>query len=377
MRHAAVVLFLVIASGCMNKETPPATGVAVENFGEVRGTPVHLYTLRNAMGMEARVTDYGGIIVSLTAPDREGRLEDIVLGFDSLDAYVADSPYFGSLIGRYGNRIAGARFDLEGETYTLAANDGDNHLHGGLTGFDKVVWQAEPYESEVGQGIVFTYRSPDGEEGYPGNLDVKVIYFLSDAGSLSFSYEATTDKATPVNLTQHSYFNLAGGGSILDHYLTLEADAYTPVGPGLIPTGTIEAVEGTPFDFRRPTRIGERIDADDLQLELGLGYDHNFVVRGEPGDVRLAARVFEPKSGRIMEVHTSEPGIQFYSGNFLDGTLTGKGGQVYHRRTGFCLESQHYPDSPNQPAFPSTILEPGNTYQTQTVYWFSTDQAEL
>jgi aldose 1-epimerase len=366
---------LLLFAGCTKSETPTPAGIEMEAFGSLPdGTPVHLYTLKNAMGMEARVTDYGGIIVSLTAPDRDGKLEDVVLGFDNLDDYLADSPYFGAIIGRYGNRIAGARFELDGQEYSLAANDGGNTLHGGLVGFDKVVWNAEPYESEVGQGIVFTRVSPDGEEGFPGNLQVKITYFLSDAGSLSFDYEAISDKATPVNLTQHSYFNLAGGGSILDHYLTLEADAYTPVGPGLIPTGKIAPVAGTPFDFTQPLRIGERINEAHPQLELGIGYDHNFVVMGDAGDVRLAATVYEPTSGRIMEVHTSEPGVQFYSGNFLDGSLTGKSGQVYGQRTGFCLETQHYPDSPNQPDFPSTVLRPGETFSSQTVYWFSTDR---
>ncbi|HEX6070969.1 MAG TPA: aldose epimerase family protein [Longimicrobiaceae bacterium] len=339
------------------------------------GQQVTQYTVTNANGVEMKVINYGGIISSLRVPDREGNLEDVVLGFESLDGYVAEHPYFGAIIGRYGNRIAGGRFTLDGQTYQLPLNNGPNSLHGGEKGFDKVVWAAEPFENERGKGLIFTYTSPDGEEGYPGTLQARVTYTLTDANELIFDYHATTDKATPVNLTQHTYFNLAGdgAGSILNHEMMLNASRFTPVDSTLIPTGDLRDVEGTPFDFRQPTPLGARIDQDDEQLRFGIGYDHNFVIdRAEGDSLSLAARVYEPTSGRVMEVLTTEPAVQLYTGNFLDGSLTGKNGTVYEHRTGFCLETQHFPDSPNQPAFPSTILQPGEEYRSTTVYRFST-----
>jgi aldose 1-epimerase len=360
---------------------------AREPFGTTDwGDAVSVYTLKNAHGMEVRATDYGGIILSLRVADRDGRFDDVVLGYDSLKDYVRASPYFGAIIGRYGNRIAGGRFSLDGQTYTLARNNGPNHLHGGLRGFDKVVWAVEPFESRDGVGLVFRYASPDGEEGYPGILRAQVTYTLTDRNELIFDYHATTDRATPVNLTQHSYFNLAGDGKgdILGHAVTLNADHFTPVDSTLIPTGEIKSVGGTPFDFRTATPIGARIDRDDEQLRYGRGYDHNFVLNkggkggkggtggtGGTGDPTLAARVYEPGSGRVMEIYTTEPGLQFYSGNFLDGTLRGKNGVVYRHRYGFAMETQHFPDTPNQPAFPSAILRPGEEYRSRSIYKFA------
>src|SRR5688572_12008035 len=342
-----------------------------EPFGKMAdGKAVERFTLTNANGIELKAISYGGIITSLRVPDRSGRFDDIVLGFDSLDGYLKDHPFFGAIIGRYGNRIAKGAFPLDGKTYKLAANNGPNHLHGGNKGFDKVLWTVEPVTGR--NAIAFTRTSPDGEEGYPGNLRVQVTYTLTDANELIVDYRATTDKATPVNLTQHSYFNLAGqaSGDILGHQLMLNADRYTPVDDTLIPTGELAPVAGTPFDFRKPTPIGARINTDHPQLKAGKGYDHNWVLNRKGGGLALAARVHEPKTGRTLEVVTTEPGIQFYAGNFLDGTLTGKGGAVYKHRTGFCLETQHYPDSPNQPKFPTTTLKPGAEYRTRTVFTF-------
>jgi len=337
---------------------------------------MELYTLRNAGGMEALVTNYGGTVVSLRVPDRDGRLEDVVLGFDSVDDYMADHPYFGAIIGRYCNRIAGGRFTLDGTTYQLSLNEGSNHLHGGNAGFDKVVWDTTRLEGRGIHRLVFRYRSPAGEEGYPGTVVATVTCTLTDGNELIFDYHAVTDEATPINLTQHSYFNLAGAGSgdILDHVVTIEASHFTPVNTTLIPTGELRPVAGTPFDFRDPTSIGARIEQDDEQLRIGLGYDHNFVLRAD-GPVRapvFAARVEEPTTGRAMEILTTEPGLQFYTGNDLDGALTGKGGAVYARRAGFAMETQHFPDSPNQAAFPSTILRPGEEYTSRTIYRFKT-----
>jgi len=337
------------------------------------GRPVERFVFGNAHGLEVSAITYGGIITSLRVPDRDGRMGDVVLGFDSLEPYLAGTPYFGAIIGRYGNRIAGGRFELDGTTYQLATNNGANHLHGGNVGFDKVLWAGEPFQSDSAVGVVFTYTSVDGEEGYPGTLDVRVTYTLTDDDHLVFDYRATTDAPTPVNLTQHSYFNLAGEGSgtVLDHELFVAASAYTPVDEGLIPTGEIAPVEGTPFDFRERTAIGARIDVDDPQIARGPGYDHNFVLdTAGDGFLSLAARVVEPTSGRTMEILTDQPGLQFYAGNFLDGTLVGKSGRPYVHRGGFCLETQHFPDSPNQPAFPPTILRPGEEYRTRTVYAF-------
>ena len=335
---------------------------------------MQLFTLTNAKGMEVAITNYGGIIVSVKVPDRAGKPGDVVLGFDKLDGYTATPPppYFGALIGRYGNRIGGAKFKLNGTEYTLPKNNGDNCLHGGKRGFDKVVWRAAP--AAGGRSLELSYVSPDGEEGFPGNLTVQVTYSLNDNNELGIEYGATTDKLTVVNLTNHSYFNLAGQGEgdILGHQMMIAADQFTPVDKGLIPTGELRSVQGTPFDFRQPTAIGARIDADDEQLKFGQGYDHNFVLNRVGKGPELAARVTEPKSGRVMEVMTTEPGVQFYTGNFLDGSIHGKGGKVYARRSGFCLETQHFPDSPNKPSFPSTSLRPGQQYRTATVYRFST-----
>ncbi len=358
--------------------TPTAeanTNMSREPFGTLPdGTAVELFTLRNPSGMEIKVTNYGGIITELKVPDRDGKIEDITLGYSNIDGYLKSSPYFGALIGRYGNRIANAQFKLDGATFKLPANDGPNTLHGGTKGFDKVVWQAEPFEREGERGIVFTYTSPDGDQGFPGALNAQVTYTLNDKNELAFDYQATTDKPTVVNLTQHAYFNLAGDGSgdILGHELTINADRFTPVDARLIPTGKLENVEGTPFDFRTKTSIGKGIDAAHEQIKRGGGYDHNYVLNRSGEGLALAARVEEPKTGRVMEVHTTEPGVQFYSGNFLDGSITGKNGHVYNKRNGFCLETQHYPDSPNQPSFPSTRLDPGQTYTSRTVYTFST-----
>ncbi|EPC02751.1 hypothetical protein L861_10420 [Litchfieldella anticariensis FP35 = DSM 16096] len=359
------------------------SGGAIEKsaFGQLPdGREVDVYRITNTNGIEMRVINYGGIIVSLKTPDIHGEFDDIVLGFDSLEEYLSDTyrqanPYFGALIGRYGNRIAGGQFSLNGNAYSLATNDGNNHLHGGNQGFDKVLWQAEPFDNDEGAGLVLSYTSGDGEEGYPGRLETQVTYTLTDADELIVDYRATTDKATPVNLTQHSYFNLEGEGSgnILDHQLIINADSFTPVDQTLIPTGEIRPVVGTPFDFTEPTPIGERIEQDNQQLVFGKGYDHNFVISESAADDGLvsAARVWEPNSGRLLEIATTEPGLQFYSGNFLAGDLIGKRGQAYEHRSGFALEPQHFPDSPNQADFPSTLLEPGDTYRSRTVYAFS------
>jgi aldose 1-epimerase len=336
------------------------------------GTAVEAFAVRNGNGIAVTVITYGGIIVSIETPDRDGAMGDIVLGFDDLAGYLASHPYFGAVVGRYANRIAGGSFSLDGRTYTLAVNNGPNHLHGGVRGFDAVVWTAEPIDRSDGAGVVLRYGSPSGEEGYPGNLQVTVTYLLTDDDALIIDYAATTDAPTPVNLTQHSYFNLAGDPThdILDHVLTMDANRYTPVDNQLIPTGELASVTGTPFDFSTPHPIGERIDADHEQLRIGNGYDHNFVLTANGGDLARAATVFEPVTGRTLEVLTTEPGVQFYTGNFLDGTLTGKAGLRYAQRSGFCLETQHFPDSPNQPAFPSTILRPGTEYRSRTVWRF-------
>ena len=351
-----------------------AKGVSVQEFGKIpTGEAVQLYTITNSGGMEARITNYGGIVVSLKTPDRNGALAEVTLGHDSLDGLVERNRYFGSIVGRYGNRIDNAQFTLGGQTYTLAANNGPNHLHGGIKGFDKVAWKAEPIDTAQGAGVSLTYVSADGEEGYPGELNAKVVYLLTADNALRIDYEATTDKPTVVNLTNHAYFNLkdAGASTILDHELTLNADRYTPVDATLIPTGELAPVEGTPFDFRQPMAIGSRIDGDHEQLKFGLGYDHNFVINRQAAGLALAATVYEPQTGRRMEVWTTEPGVQFYTGNFLDGTITGKGGVVYQRRSGLCLETQHFPDSPNKEQFPSVVLEPGETYRTTTEYRFA------
>ncbi len=333
------------------------------------GRQTTLYTLTNRQGMVARITDYGGIIVALHAPDRLGHMADVVLGFDDVAAYAGDSPYFGALIGRYGNRIRDGRFSIDGRGYQLPVNNGANHLHGGPEGYHRVLWRARPAK-DGSAGLVLEHTSVDGEQGYPGTLDVTVTYTLTDDNALRVAFRAVTDQPTPVNLTQHSYFNLAGDGDILGHVLTLQADGFTPIDAGLIPTGEIAAVAGTAFDFRLPQAIGARIGDGGEQLQNGSGYDHNFVLaKPARGGLSLAARVHEPVSGRVLELHTEEPGVQFYSGNFLDGTLGGKGRQFSYR-SGFCLEPQHFPDSPNQAHFPNTILRPGQEYATVSLFKF-------
>jgi aldose 1-epimerase len=346
-------------------------------FGKLSdGREAWLYTLTNAHGVRADITDYGAIIVRLLVPDHDGRLDDVVLGYNRVEDYVRATPYFGAVVGRYGNRIAHGRFTLDGRTHTLATNNSPGgipcHLHGGVIGFDKVIWQAEPVLRDGVQGLKLRYLSKDGEEGYPGNLDLTVHYWLQNDNSLRVEYLATTDQPTPVNLTQHSYFNLKseGNGDILGHVLTLHASHTTPVDAGLIPTGEVTPAKGTPFDFTTPHAIGERVDHDDPQLKFGGGYDHNWVLDHQSGRMAPAATVHEPTTGRTMEVWTEEPGLQFYSGNFLDGSHVGKRGKPYHHRTGFCLETQHYPDSPNQKNFPTTILRPGQIHRTATCYKF-------
>lgn len=341
-------------------------------FGKTpSGETVELYTLKNASNAEVQIMTYGGTVVSLKVPDRSGTPGDIVLGFETLDGYLKNSPYFGSIIGRYGNRIGRGQFSLNGKQYTLPKNNGENTLHGGIRGFDKVVWKATEVKSKEGPALLLTYLSKDGEEGFPGNLNATVVYTLTNNNELRIEYTATTDKVTVVNLTHHSYFNLAGEGSILQHELMINADKFTPVDAGLIPTGELRNVKGTPMDFAKPTAIAARIDQQDEQLVMGKGYDHNWVLNRSTGKLSLAAKAYEPRTGRVMEVLTTEPGLQFYSGNFLDGTITGKGGQVYKQRYGFCLETQHFPDSPNKPAFPSTTLKPGQQYKSTTVYKFT------
>jgi aldose 1-epimerase len=379
-QEAAIVVTLVFLSVGQGPATPQTSAPARKRsitratYGRTpSGQDVEAFTLTNVGGVAVRAITYGGTIVSLRIPDTKGRLDDVVLGHDDLKGYLAASPYFGCIIGRYANRIAKGQFSLDGLTYQLATNDGPNHIHGGAKGFDKVIWKAEPFERLESVGVAFTRTSPDGEEGYPGSLRVRVTYALNDRDELGVDYAATTDKATPVNLSQHSYFNLAGEGArdILAHELTINADYFTPVDASLIPTGIIAPVEGTPLDFRKPVAIGARIGQEHEQLKNGKGYDHNFVLnRGGPGLV-LAARVVEPTTGRMLEVSTTEPGLQFYSGNFLDGSITGRSGRAYGHRYGFCLETQHYPDSPNQPGFPSTILRPGEEYRSRTVFAFS------
>lgn len=336
------------------------------------GTAVDLFTLVNDNGIEMKVTNYGGIITELKVPDKNGEMGDVVLGYDNLDDYIESNPYFGALVGRYGNRIAKGKFTLDGQEYSLVQNNGVNHLHGGTVGFDKVVWKADTAKTSEGPQLKLTYTSADMEEGYPGKLDVEVTYTLTNDDAVRIDYKATTDKKTIVNLTNHSYFNLSNNPDslILDHELMLNADQYLPIDETFIPTGEPESVEGTPMDFTESTVIGARIEDDHQQIENGLGYDHCWVINGEPGTLRQAATVYEPGSGRVMEVLTTEPGVQFYTGNFLSGSI-GKGGAVYARRTGLCLETEHFPDSPNQPDYPSVVLNPGETYQTTTVYKFS------
>lgn len=359
------------SSETQGEGTASKKGISVEPFGKLNdGTPVSLYTMNNGNGAVMKVMNYGGIILSLEVPDRNGRPVDVVLGFDSLQAYEKRNPFFGALVGRYGNRIGKGKFVLEGKEYELVKNNNGNHLHGGTKGFDKAVWKIEEVPSNDGVMIRLSYLSKDMEEGYPGNLNVEVTYTLSFDNAVKFDYKATTDKTTVVNLTQHTYFNFSGGkGDILSHEISLNADRFVPVDQGLIPTGELRSVANTPMDFRTPVKIGERINDSDEQVRLGKGYDHTWVLNGE--GLKVAAEVFDPQSGIEMTVRTTEPGVQFYTGNFLDGSLTGKNNVVYHQRTGFCLETQHFPDSPNKSKFPSVVLKPGETYSTQTIYQFS------
>ncbi|MFF5257744.1 aldose epimerase family protein [Actinomadura viridis] len=379
---AVLAAALLTASTPATAGAPPGTGrpqITREPFGALAdGTRIDRYTLSNGRGMRVRVLTYGGIVQSLDVPDRTGRPGNVALGFGSLSGYLSDAyakanPYFGAIIGRYGNRIGGARFTLDGREYRLPANDGPNSLHGGAEGFDKRVWQAEPVQGDGTVGLRLTRTSPSGEEGYPGTLKTTVTYTVTPRDELRIGYRATTDEPTVVNLTNHTYFNLAGEGSgdVYGHRLQIDASRYTPVDSTLIPTGEVAAVRGTPLDFTRPQAIGDRIREGHPQLLIGQGYDHNYVLdRGGPGLIR-AARVTEPRSGRVMDVLTTEPGLQFYSGNFLAGTLIGTSGKAYRQGDGFCLETQHFPDSPNKPGFPSTTLRPGQAYDTTTVYAFS------
>ncbi len=378
-RIVGVVVSFLGAVGLLLAEGPPAkggakvkAGVQKQDFGKTAdGAAVDLYVLTNAAGTTAKVMTYGATLTELQVPDKDGKLADVVLGFDDFKGYLAGHPFFGSTVGRVANRIAKGRFTLDGKEYKLAVNNGPNSLHGGLTGFDKYVWKAEPVEGKGGAAVRFSHKSPDGDEGYPGTLSVTVTYTLTDQNELRIDYAATTDKATPVNLTNHTYFNLAGpaSGDVLGHELMLAADKFTAADETLIPTGELKPVKGTPLDFTEPTLIGKRIG--ELKDFPGGGYDHNFVLRGGDGKGPwLAARVREPKSGRVLEMLTTEPGVQFYTGNFLDGKLKGRGGVVYRKHQGFCLEAQHYPDSVNHPEFPSVILQPGKTYTQTTVYRF-------
>lgn len=363
---------MLLAALPVTADTPKEASLTRSAFGKLPdGTAIDLYTLTNKSGMTAKVMTYGGILTELHVPDKDGKTADVVLGFDDLKGYLDGHPYFGSNVGRVANRIAGGKFSLDGKQYTLEKNNGPNALHGGKKGFDKVVWKAEPIKGRDGApALKLTYTSADGEEGYPGTLTTTVVYTLTDANELRIDFEAVTDKATPVNLAHHSYFNLAGhnAGDILNHEVTLEADKYTPTDKTLIPTGKIESVAGTPLDFTKATPIGKRLG--DLKTDP-IGYDHNFVLRDcKDGKPCKAATVRDPKSGRVLEVWTTEPGIQLYTGNFLDGSHKGKGGAVYKQHTGFCLEAQHFPDAVNQPTFPSVILKPGEKYRQTTIYAF-------
>lgn len=348
------------------------SGITKHDFGKTSdGKTAEAYVLKNKNGVEVTISDFGSTLISFKAPDRNGKLADIVLGYKSAADYERGKSFFGGTIGRYGNRIADGQFTLDGKAYHVPKNDGPNSLHGGITGFNKRYWNAKDISTGSDQSVEFTYLSPDGEEGYPGNLKVKAVYSLNDQNELKISYAATTDKDTVVNLTNHSYFNLAGEGSgdILGHELILKADKFTPVDSTLIPTGELTPVKGTPFDFSNSVAIGARIDQDDQQLTFGKGYDHNWALTaGKQAKPQLAAEVFEPKSGRVLQVLTTEPGVQFYSGNFLDGTVVGKSDKSYGHRSGFCLETQHFPDSPNHSNFPSTVLKPGQSYRTETIY---------
>ncbi len=375
---SALLATTLLASGCGGEAisesmtlTPPRVQKA--DFGTTAdGRLVDMYTIRNGQGAELTVLTYGGIIQSLKVPDRTGAIDDVVMGFDSVAGYEKSSPYFGAIIGRVANRIANGTFSLDGKTYTLAKNNEVNHLHGGVKGWDKAVWLAEPFQDRRGPGLLLTHTSADGDEGYPGKVTAHVRYTLTAANELVVEYHATTDAPTVINMTQHSYFNLGGSkaADILGHELTINADRFTPVNDTLIPTGEIAAVDGTPFDFRTPTPIGTRIANADVQMTRGRGYDHNYVLNRSGAGLQLAASVYEPVTGRTMEIRTTEPGIQLYTGNFLDGSFTGKRGRAHPHRSGFCLETQHYPDSPNQSSFPSVVLRKGEDYKSETIFKF-------
>ena len=383
MRHLIscfLILFAVWLGGCRNSDNQSQSksdmnSIDTTDFGQLPdGQTAQLYVLRNKNGATVKITNYGGIITHWTALDKDGNFEDIVLGYDTLGGYLKESPYFGAIVGRYGNRIAKGQFSLDGKTYKLAVNNGENHLHGGLIGFDKALWKAQIMEAE--SMLQLKYVSKDGEEGFPGELTCTVVYRFKDDNSLEIEYEATTDKPTVVNLTNHTYFNLTGDAkhNILDHKLTLHSNRFLPVDAGLIPTGELRAVKGTPFDFSKPTAIGARInDPNDEQIKLGGGYDHCWVLNKPAGNdsLTLAATAFDPTSGRVLEVLTTQPAVQFYTGNFLNGGIKGKSGINYQKRCAFCLETQHYPDSPNQPKFPNVVLRPGQTYRSKTVYRLS------
>ncbi len=371
-----IVMLVLTLSSCTSNQKTTMGEISERGFGSLpSGEEIDLYTLRNSKGLEAAITNYGGRIVSLKTPDRNGDFGDVVLGFDNLQGYLQKNPYFGAIVGRYANRIANGEFTLDGITYKLARNNGPNALHGGVKGFDKVAWNARKISIGAGPGLELKYLSKDGEEGYPGNLSVTIRYALTDDNELKIFYEATTDQDTVLNLTNHSYFDLSGkaAGDILDNRVTIYADKFTPIDANLIPTGELRSVQGTPFDFRKPMAIGARIDEKDPQLEYAKGYDHNFVLNRTREEPSLAAQVTDPKSGRVVEVLTTQPGLQFYTGNHLDGTVRGKAGKVYGFRSAFCLETQHFPNSPNEPSFPSTELKPGQRYHEITIFKFSVD----
>lgn len=373
MKHSMMTAMLLALGGLaavsVNAHGAPKGGVEKGDFGKLSdGTPVDAYTLTNANGLKAKIITFGAILTELHVPDKSGNLGDVVLGFDNIEQYEKGHPFFGATVGRVANRIAKGKFTLDGKEYTLAINNGPNHLHGGLKGFDKKVWKAEPVKNGDGPSVKFSTNSPDGEEGYPGNLTVSVTYTLTNKNALRIEYTATTDQDTPVNLTNHSYFNLSGKDDILNHSMRLNADRFVPVDSTLIPTGELKAVKGTPMDFTAPRLIGERIEQTGGDP---TGYDHCYVINHGGKSLTLAAHVTEPTTGRVMEVFTTEPGVQFYTGNFLDGTLTGKGGWTYQKHAAFCLEAGHFPDAVNQPKFPSIILHPGSTYHQRTEYVFS------
>jgi aldose 1-epimerase len=358
-------------TGCETMNNQPIGTITKADFGQTPdGKAVELYTLRNTKGMQATIMTYGGIVTSLQVPDKNGKLGDVVLGYDNLDGYLKSTPYFGALIGRYGNRIANGKFSLDGQAYTLATNNPPNTLHGGLKGFDKVVWTARALPLATGPSLILAYVSPGYEEGFPGTLSVTAVYTVTEKNELRVDFSATTSEKTVVNLTHHSYFNLRGSGDILNHIVTINADKFTPVDANLIPTGELRPVAGTPFDFTTPHVIGERINAADDQLKIAGGYDHNWVLNKQADELSLAGTAYEVTSGRTLEVWTTSPGMQFYTGNFLDGTITGKGGWTYLYRDGFCFEPQKFPDSPNHPEFPTTVLNPGETYHNTIIYKF-------